>query len=345
MSPPRFWTLLEQIGTSGAAACDWEILLGKTWKYAPLRRTLRIAGTIRDAANPDRHLELIEEAEDRYTTTFPLNSTISLTRIHVEVWIPDWNRLAEELARELRFIAVDPGSTGQTRQIGSITSRKLPASHVFLHIPGGHVGMQAALLRDMTSLPPSTLYLPSVGLLSGAVSKMAEARGIHVETIAERMAMPASERGTLLVRARSAARKTSPKKELLPILDLQPGWTWSNLRILLDPTGRICVQYGRQKGAFTFPKANGTKVNRPIEILATIAVKGCWKNPPSDAKNHERDRKAFQRLEKDLKLLIPIAGHPFDKAKGEWRPAFQISLSPEHAQRRLMEIEEDEWEQ
>ena len=342
MPPPRFWTLLEQIGTSGASAYDWEILLGKTWKTAPLRRTLQVAGTIRDASNPDRHLELIEEDEDCYTTTFPLNSTISLARGQVEVWIPDWNRLAEELAKELGFIAIDPGGTSQTRQIGSITSRKLPSSPVFLHVPGGHVGMRAALLRDMATLPPATLYLPSAGLLSGAVSKMAEARGIHVETIAERMAMPASERGTLLVRARSAARKTSPKKELLPILDVQPGWTWSNLRIVLDPTGRICVQYGRQKGAFSFPKANGSQANRHTEILAHVAVKECWKNPPSGTKNHERDRKAFRRLEKDLKLLIPIAGHPFDKAKGEWKPLFQITLPPEYARRKAEEIEEDE---
>jgi len=345
MPPPRFWTLLEQIGTSGAAAYDWEILLGKTWKTAPLRRTLQVAGTVRDASNPDRHLELIEEDEDCYTTTFPLNSTISLARGQVEVWIPDWNRLAEELAKELGFIAIDPGGTSQTRQIGSITSRKLRASHVFLHIPGGHVGMRAALLRDMATLPACTLYLPSARLLSEDVSKMAESRNILVETIADRMAMPASERGTLLVRARSAAKKTSPKKELLPILDVQPGWTWGNLRMVLDPTGSIAVQYGRQKGAFTFPKANGTKVNRPIEILATIAVKECWKNPPSGAENHESDRKAFQRLEKDLKTLIPIAGHPFDKEKGAWKPAFQITLPPECARRKAEEIEEDEWAQ
>ena len=156
----------------------------------------------------------------------------------VEVWIPDWNRLAGELAK-IGFIAIDPGSTGQTRQIGSVTSRKLPASPVFLHIPGGYVGMRAALLRDMASLPACTLFLPTANLLSADVSKMAEARDIHVETIAERMAMPSSERGTLLVRARSAAKKTSPKKELHPILDVQPGWTWENLRMVLDPTGSI----------------------------------------------------------------------------------------------------------
>jgi len=290
-------------------------------------------------------MELFEEDEDRYTTTFPLNSTISLARIHVEVWIPDWKRLSDKLAKELGFIAIDPGGTGQTRQIGSITSRKLPAGHVFLHIPGGHVGMRAALLRDMAILPACTLFLPSAALLSADVSKMAEARNIRVETIAERMAMPVSERGTLLVRAKSAAKKSSPKKELLPILDVQPGWTWDNLRMVLDPTGSIAVQYGRQKGAFTFPKANGTKVNRPIEILATIAVKELWKNPPAGTKNHERDRKAFRRLEKDLKALIPIAGHPFDKEKGEWKPAFQITLPPEYAQRKREEIEEDEWAQ
>ena len=205
--------------------------------------------------------------------------------------------------------------------------------------------MRAALLRDMASLPACTLFLPSIRLLSADVSKMAEARAIRVETISERMAMPASERGTLLVRAKSAAKKSSQKKELNPILDVQPGWTWDSLRIVLDPTGSIAVQYGRQKGAFTFPKANGKKVNRPIEILAIIAVKGFWKNPPSGAKDHERDRKAFCRLENDLKALLPIAGHPFEKEKGEWKPAFQITLPPEYAQRKREEIEEDEWEQ
>lgn len=344
MPPQRFWTLLEQIGTSGAAAYDWEILLGKTWKTAPLRRTLQVAGTILDASNPDRHLELIEEDEDCYTTTFPLNSTISLARGQVEVWIPDWNLLAEELAKELGFIAIDPGSAGQTRQIGSITSRKLPARHVFLHIPGGHVGMRAALLRDMATLPACTLFLPSAALLSADVSKMADAQDIRVETIAERMAMPVSERGTLLVRARSAAKKSSAKKELLPILDVQPAWMWSNLRMVLDPTGSIAVQYGHQKGAFTFPKANGSQANRHTEILAQVAVKGCWKNPPSGTKNHERNRKAFRRLEKDLKLLIPIAGHPFDKEKGEWKPVFQLTLPEEHlrAHRERLEKEKED---
>ena len=157
---------------------------------------------------------------------------------------------------------------------------------------------------------------------------MAEARNIRVETIAELMAMPVGERGTLLVRAKSAAMKSSPKKELHPILDVQPGWTWENLRMILDPTGSISVQYGRQKEAFTFSKANDIKVNRPIEILATIAVKGFWKNPPSGAKNHESVRKAFQRLERNLKALIPIAGHPFEKEKvtTQVAPPTNISL-------------------
>ena len=74
-------------------------------------------------------------------------------------------------------------------------------------------------------------------------------------------------------------------------------------------------------------------------------MKECWKHPPSGADNHESDRKAFHRLERDLKLLIPIAGHPFDKEKGEWKPAFQIILPPEYAQRKRKEIEEDEWAQ
>jgi len=345
MSPTRFWILLEQLGTAGAAACDWELLLGKAWKSAPLRRTLHVAGTIRDPSAPEHHLELFEEDEDRYTTTFPLNSSIALTRPQVEVWIPDWNRLADELAKELGFCATNPASIGQTRQIGSIVSRKHPASPVFLHIPGGHIGTRAALLREMASLPACTLLLPSNRLVSGDVSKLAEAREIQIDTLAERFTLPAGKRGTVLVRTRAGAKKTSPAKELLPILDVRPGWTWANLRMVIDPTGSIAVQYDRQKSRFTFPKANGTKSNRPIEILATIAVKGCWKNPASSARDHERDRKAFQRLEKDLKALIPITDHPFLKENGEWKPAFQIELPPEYARRIRDEIEEREWDQ
>ena len=40
------------------------------------------------------------------------------------------------------------------------------------------------------------------------------------------------------------------------------------LSAVLDPTGSIAVQYGHQKGAFTFPKANGSQANRHTEILA-----------------------------------------------------------------------------
>jgi hypothetical protein len=42
----------------------------------------------------------------------------------VELWVPDWRKISEQLSSALRFFPCEPRGEGTTRQIGNIHSRK-----------------------------------------------------------------------------------------------------------------------------------------------------------------------------------------------------------------------------
>lgn len=67
--------------------------------------------------------------------------------------------------------------------------------------------------------------------------------------------------------------------------------------------------------------------------MMTLAVRQEWKNPPSDAADHDKVRKQFLRLERLLAALVPLPGSPFRRHRGRFVPTFQVSLHADLASR------------
>ena len=177
-------------------------------------------------------------------------------------------------------------------------------------------------------MPASVLFILSAGRITPEMKCLAEARGITLDSVIERLAAPdsASLQTRVLTNERATRNRTSKKKPL-PILDVQLAWRWQKLTITIDPVGSLTAQYGRQRHMHQFTKANRTGVSRHAEILMRMAVDGVWQ--PSRA-HHDADSKAFKRLEAELRALLPISGNPFEQEGPEYRPMFDLILPKEH---------------
>ena len=332
MGPP-FWKALERIGTAGAAASDWRLLTGEEWPDAVplLSATRRYAQTVIAPDRPSKRLNVYPEGETEFVAVAeepPLRPPITMCARDVIVLIPDWRAIGQRLAAALGFIPGDMRSEGQIRQIGIVQAKRRVTRPVFLHLPAGGIGDEPRLHRDIGELRDCTILLPSARWLTPHLAALAAARDIHLETIAERLAEPPENRGTLLTRTASAPVKHDANStRRSAILDVQPSWTWDNLHVEVDIGGKIIARYGQQRGEHRFRRDAKNGFARGIEILGRIAATGFWENPPSGASDHESQRKAFARLAKELRELIPIPGDPFERQGRHWVPLCKLKLS------------------
>jgi len=331
MNAPLFWKSLNRIPATGAAAYDWELLLGADWKSASIRRTPSIAELVIDPERPHRKLGIIEEADDKFVALSdePPFAELPLSRKQAEAWVLDWEKIANELAEVMGFHPIRPGTNGSTRQIGTIHPPNQPVSPVYLHIPAGLVTDTMQLLEDMAALPSGTLVLPCRSLITDKVNLLASTRGIVLDSVVERL--ESTRIGSVQVRG-MVKKKGAMGNSVTPILDVGPDWTWSKLKITVDPVGCIHIRYGRQHGMHKFRSPNGKAACRNTEILLKLATFGHWRNPPVRDRNNDAESKAFRRLAKTLQELVPIRGEPFNRVDKEYLPAFQIELSAEHSE-------------
>ena len=346
---PLFWKALERIGTEGAAAADWRFLMGSEWDAAEpfLLRTHRTADTVIDPDRPTRRLTLYPEGESDFVAVAdepPLRTPLPLTQEAATVLAPDWTKIGGALGPALGFVAGDWSGTGQTRQIGILQAQRRVTRPVYLYLHAGTLGDAQCLLRDMAALPECALLVPSARWLSPQVVKAAGERGIQLEALAERFAQAPGNRGTLLARAADVQIPKVGASKRTALLDVQPDWSWDNLHMEVDLSGKITVRYGQQRGEYRFPKKSGRGYSQGIEILGRIAAKGFWENPPSGDPEHEKLRKAFRRLARDIRGLVPFPGEPFEQEGRQWTPLFHLKLTGVVAmlkhQRDLLDEEE-----
>jgi hypothetical protein len=254
-----FWRLLDERGSDGFAAADLHLHLGKDWKTAPVQKARRMAEFIDDPLNPASALTVLEEQNGKIFVTsesHPLRAR-EVGSEEVELWVPDWRKISDQLSSALGFFPCDPSGEGSTRQIGNIHSRKLASRPVFLHIPKGENADCMSPLSEMASMPASVLFLLSQQRITHAIHALAHDRGIMLDRVIERLAAPDS--ASIQIRTRLSARShksTTARNLIHPILDVQADLCWQKLKITIDPTGRMTATYGKQRQSHTFAKAN-----------------------------------------------------------------------------------------
>ena len=334
-----FWRLLDERGSNGFAAADLHLHLGKDWKTAPVQKARRMAEFIDDPLNPASALTVLAEQSGKIFVTsesHPLRAR-EVCPEEIELWVPDWRKISDQLSSALGFFPCEPRGEGSTRQIGNIHSRKLASRPVFLHIPKGGNADCMSPLNEMATMPSSVLFLLSQQRITPSIHALAHDRGIMLDSVIERLAAPDSASIPIRTRLSARSHKSTTARNLIdPILDVQTDWRWQKLKITLDPTGRITAAYGKQRQPHIFKKANKTGTCRHVEILATMAVHGAWQ--PS-RKHSEADKKAFKRLQAELEAILPLPGDPFRKEGAQFHPLFELILPKEHWRESNEEIE------
>lgn len=105
------------------------------------------------------------------------------------------------------------------------------------------------------------------------------------------------------------------------------GLTWSQITIEITGNRTIHLKAPGQEGKYTFSKRTQLSREHPLGILMTLAAEGEWRNPPSSSPDYERVSKAFQRLQKLLRSLVPLPGKPFRRSDGASVPRFHLKVS------------------
>ena len=109
-----FWRLLDERGSNGFAAADLRLHLGEDWKTAPVQKARRMADFIDDPLNPASALTVLAEQSGKIFVTsesHPLRAR-EVGPEEVELWVPDWRKISEQLSSAFGFFSYEPRGGG-----------------------------------------------------------------------------------------------------------------------------------------------------------------------------------------------------------------------------------------
>ena len=337
-----FWQALERFGVNGAAACEWQRVLGDEWEtWRPfLRETGTCATWMSDPSAPHRHLSIEPDGESGFIALDDdgVHPPIMLDRPEVVGLALDWKSLAVWLGKRLDF-AVDLWETkGCCRRVGTSRHSKGPARPVLLCLPPSQLGANAGVLAELLRRENSVVLLPTNGLLSPDLTKLGSSHDLEFIVLAEQ----SFELDAPPVVLGGGGKKLAAKRELQPLFRMQTGWSWEMLSIAVASSGRLIFTCDGQRREYHLAKSNGKNHSELYKILFDLAAemsKGRvpeWQNPASDEKDAEKIRTRFGRLKKDLKQLFPASGDPFHRRKNRvYVPKFTIGYDRDLDERRI----------
>jgi len=103
------------------------------------------------------------------------------------------------------------------------------------------------------------------------------------------------------------------------------------VRIEVASGGRLILSSDGQKKEFRFPKTSRKIHSHGYAIMMHLAVHQEWRNPPSNAPDHDKVRKRFLRVEELLADLVPVPTEPFRRVRGVFVPVFKIAVDTDLA--------------
>jgi hypothetical protein len=216
-------------------------------------------------------------------------------------------------------------------QLGIAQPAKGRTVPVFIYMPPGLPTDRAHFLRVLSELPPSVLYVPTHRWQTPDAFKLAANRGIAIESLADRLAEPLPVGAALS--APDEPRSPASRAKLRPLLRVQTGWRWEDIRIRLTIRATMIVSHGTERGEHRFGSAEkGESIRRfprLFQMLIGISFDGHWQNPAPTTRDYEKVSKAFHRLRQTIDKLIPIPSEAFVRDGNRWRPRFQIQLDQE----------------
>ena len=208
---------------------------------------------------------------------------------------------------------------------------------VYLYVPTGNFSDFDILRAGMQRLAAGILYLPTNRLFIPEVQSLAQTRDIALESIHDRLRQDSAGAVSTMsaIATPSRQRSKSAAANHDPILAVQRGWKWEGLSIRLSLKGHLTATYGSYAGHHDFGYREGIdgKPKHPPQftILYRMCAQGWWKNPATYEKGYQSTQREFSRLRKTLTELIAIAGSPFEKRDGVWKPRFKFDADADLA--------------
>ena len=336
---PTFWRTVDSLGTAGAAALAWRLRLGAeyTATHALLRRSSRHAEMVPDPKNPHCWLHVYPDSAYGHVAISdespPHDEPLPLKIDDVVEMIPDVERLRPALADAFNFVPMAEATPAarDVHQLGIAQPMKGRTVPVLIYLPRGLPTDRAHFLRALSELPPSVLYVPTCRWQTPDAFKLAASRGITIESLADRLSETLPVSATLS--APDELRPSASRAKLRPLLRVQTGWRWEDVRIRLTIRATIIASHGTERGEHRFASAEkGERVRRfprLFQMLIEISFAGHWQNPAPTTRDYEKVSKSFQRLRQTIEQLIPIPSEAFVRDGNRWRPRFQIQLDQE----------------
>lgn len=355
MRTPRFWQTIDRLGTFGSALTQWRSELdGGFADAAKFLKTLPgLATDIPDPENPRLRLSVHPTDDDDVFTAesddLPAHrAPIEIAAAELTRLAPDIEKVGDALADALGFTPRQPCTAHCPNiwQVGIVQPRLKKTLPVFLYLPTGHFSDFDTFRSGLQSLAAGILYLPTNRLFIPEIQSLAQTREVALESIHDRLAQSsAGATSTMSAIATTARRKSkSAAASHDPILPVQRGWKWGNLRLRLSLKGHLTASYGGHVGHYDFGYREGIdgKPKHPPQftILYRMCAQGWWKNPATYERGYQSAQREFSRLRKTLTDLIAIAGSPFEKRDGLWTPRFQFEADADLAKALAKMVQE-----
>jgi hypothetical protein len=327
---PSFWKVLEDLGASGSALCNWRHCLGADWDVCRylLGPTGRSGRHVVDPAHPQRKLDLMIHGEEDFVAVDddPSTPPIPYKAADVVEMEPLWEPVARALTSAIRFDFGVWETQGHLRRVGSSQDAFGRVTPVLLFLPPGYLGDCHGLLRALVNRTDSRVLLPNRRWFSPEMEALRSLNRLDFIDVAQCLNQFEANPAAPVQVPRVSAHPGASRQKSRAALHGGNGLAWPQVQIELTGNQTIRLSAPGQEATHTFSKRNQLGPEHPLGILMTLAAKGEWRNPSAYAPEYERVSKAFQRLQHLLRALVPVPGKPFNKVEGGFIPVFQIKI-------------------
>lgn len=331
---PTFWRTIDRLGSAPVADLTWRKLLGEDEPtHRPfLRRTRHHASTIADPDAPHRVLNVYPDGDTGFVALGDDRPALALDADDIRETHADVNAIRPALAEALAFVPSATATPAATlvHHIGVVQPTRSQALPVMLYVPGGLPTDRANFLRALATLPACLLYIPTSRWQTVDAFSVATARGISIESLEQRCAATIKTTAPLTV---PETHDDDEDRRLRPIIRVQTGWRWEDVRIRLTTRGTLIASHGTERGEHRFVKSGDADAVRRFptifRMLIEISFAGHWQNPAPTSRTYDKVSKSFRRLRQTIEALIPIAAESFVRDGNRWRPRFTVQLDDE----------------
>lgn len=332
----KFWHAIDLIGYRPVAKMEWETVCGLAWaEICPF--LIKCPGRAEEVTDPDDRQKQLVVWENSNGTAVLESQEFPAHRLAIErplddvtLFRPDIRRISSALALQLGFIIRPVDEKGSSFGIGFVQTPGVSSVEVILIMPSTPGAVRLAgqrILMDCTK-KKFLILLPTAKLFEFLPTYPAN---VVVRFLAEFLAH-SSEDSLVNVTMSIAEPLGKPSQKAMLNLAVRQEDRWSDLVASFNPScGLLELRIQRRSITVRIWDTRKKVPSNDALILGTFASKmpASWTISDVPLKNQRAMSKAFQRLQRKIKDLVPLAdGEPFeyDSSTHCHHPRFKLIL-------------------